>query len=426
MNKGKIVYTYDMKLLVERSEEAIINLGDNVQTFGIEALYKMLGYNQNEIKEINLYNLHNFEGEKTIVPMNAFFSGGIKSSFLPTSKDILPLFIGFHCHDEKILDNIEFFKKYEPIGCRDEYTKALISERGIDAYISGCLSIMEPKRVIEPKVKKTFFVDIPKQLEEYIPKELKENCEYINHVINVDTLEYGDEERKKYDELARQVIKKYREEATLVVTSRLHCAAPCLAMGIPVIIVKDNIDYRFGWIDKFLPIYEVNDFKNINWSPEVVDIEDTKKLLCSIFADRLNDSILGIECNSIEREKINEIDEFYSNRVKSKYNTQIIERIRKVINAKKGMSCFIWGAGRNGGLLYSTIRENFPNVTIKGFIDSFKVGNYKGLKIITPDDVGEYTNDYIFIATIPGKEMAKRKMDLVGKIEGEDYSFVSF
>lgn len=426
MNKGKITYRYNMKSLVETPEEAIINLGDNAQTFGIEVLYEMLGYSKEDIKEINMYNLNDFSGERTIVPMNAFFSSGIKSAIFPTSKDIFPLFIGFHCNDEKILDNVNYFKKYEPIGCRDEYTKELLSERGVESYISGCVTIMMPKRSIEPKRSKTFFVDIPDSLEKYIPKKLKENCEYVKHVKYVNTLEYTEEDRKENDKFAREIFEKYKNEATLVVTSRLHCAVPCLAMGIPVIIVKENIDYRFGWLDKFVPIYDLDEFDKIDWNAKAVDLEHIKRLLYSIFRDRLNNYISGTEFDSVQKSRLIEIDKFYQDRNKSKYNNQIIKNVRLIASSKSTVECLIWGAGRNGGLLYKTIKDNFPNIIVKGFVDSFKEGKYKNLDIINPDDISKYKYDHIFIATVPGRNFAEMKLEAMNSGKDKNYSFLFF
>src|SRR5690606_24210023 len=34
---------------------------------------------------------------------------------------------------------------------------------------------------------------------------------------------------------AKELLKYYRDEAGLVITSRIHCAMPCAAMGIPVV-----------------------------------------------------------------------------------------------------------------------------------------------------------------------------------------------
>lgn len=58
----------------------------------------------------------------------------------------------------------------------------------------------------------------------------------------------------------------------------MHIASPCIGMGVPVVLVRKSIDYRFSWIDKYIPIYTEKDVNNINWYPEAItEIEDIKK-----------------------------------------------------------------------------------------------------------------------------------------------------
>lgn len=425
MQLGKIVYGYDMKSLFENKKDAIVNFGDNVQTFGVEVLYEMMGYSKDDIRKINLYNFHNYSSEDTIVPMSGFFSSGLKYKVIPATNSIHPLFIGFHSHDESILDNIDYLKKYQPIGCRDEYTKDMLCERGIEAYISGCASIMLPTREKQPEKNKTFFVDIPIQLEEYIPSELKKNCEYISHIMHVNTLDYNKEQVEKNDKRARELIDRYKNEATLVVTSKLHCAAPCVAMGIPVILVRENIDYRFGWIDKFIHIYDIDEFSNINWKPEPVKLENVKKLFYSIFSYRVKH--YGQNIDSQVDKSIKELNNFYSNRNKSAYNKSILYKINKMISLRNTSSidCLIWGAGRTGTILCNIINKNFPNINIISIIDTYKTGTLKGIPIIKPYEIKNYPNNYIFIATIPGKRIAEDMLKRMGKKDSRDYTFIT-
>jgi hypothetical protein len=56
---------------------------------------------------------------------------------------IHPIYISIHLKDAKILtpEAIVHFKKYEPIGCRDNDTKKLLNNKGIEAYFYGCLTM---------------------------------------------------------------------------------------------------------------------------------------------------------------------------------------------------------------------------------------------------------------------------------------------
>ena len=63
----------------------------------------------------------------------------------PPSKSIFPLFISFHINPMAqslmLSDNsLEYLKKYEPIGCRDNFTREVLSKKGIEAYYSSCVT----------------------------------------------------------------------------------------------------------------------------------------------------------------------------------------------------------------------------------------------------------------------------------------------
>lgn len=71
--------------------------------------------------------------------------------------------------------------------------------------------------------------------------------------------------------------------AKLVITTALHCAQPCLAMGIPVVFVNPNYseEERFSSMDGILKQYSLNDLKDgkVIFDEIVLDIEDLKSAL---------------------------------------------------------------------------------------------------------------------------------------------------
>ena len=76
---------------------------------------------------------------------------------------------------------------------------------------------------------------------------------------------------------------KYKNEAALVITTALHCASPCTAMGIPVVLLCENEEQmgRFSALKNIIPIYNLDDLKNknINFYPKAVDIEKLKEYM---------------------------------------------------------------------------------------------------------------------------------------------------
>lgn len=144
-----------------------------------------------------------------------------------------------------------------------------------------------PRREKEPEDGKIFLVDvdgIP------LPKEINKNSIRITHIASY---LYGDDLKSL---MARRLLDIYRDHAKLVITTRLHCALPCLAMGIPVIFFGDPDDSRiallrevnvpiYGFKRRTRGLYKMHYFRKIaafleqgqvNWQPEVPDLEALK------------------------------------------------------------------------------------------------------------------------------------------------------
>ena len=246
------------------------NVGDWFQTFAVDNLYQLMNIQPDDIIEINRSDLKNYNGEKAVLVMQGWFNQLEREDFFPLSPNIVPIFLGFHRLDSKKI----MVAQDELIGCRDEKTFLNMKKLGYNAFVSGCLTITLPRRSQEKKYSEVFFVDVPNSLFEYVPEEILINSHKITQeIVNVSNPE----------EEARKLIEWYRDSAKLVVTSRLHCAAPCLGMGIPVILVRKYFDDRYGWIDKWLKLYTPDKFSEIDWEPEVIDIREERELLLSIF-----------------------------------------------------------------------------------------------------------------------------------------------
>lgn len=99
---------------------------------------------------------------------------------------------------------------------------------------------------------------------------MKEQVAYYTHAIP------GKNREAIKRAYARLMLDMYKREARLVVTTRLHCLLPCVAMGIPVIFFNNPDDYRVSWVKE---IYTLQDVERVNWNPIPIDIEKRKKNL---------------------------------------------------------------------------------------------------------------------------------------------------
>ena len=114
------------------------NIGDYIQT---KAAIDIVGSKNIKILDREKLDKYNKENIKTII--NGLFMENPKN--WPPSKKIIPLFISFHINPSikgELLkkESLEYFKKHEPIGCRDYYTRDLLIEKGIKAYFSSCIT----------------------------------------------------------------------------------------------------------------------------------------------------------------------------------------------------------------------------------------------------------------------------------------------
>lgn len=391
----------------KNSSNAIANLGDSIQALAIDSIYEQLGIDKKDIRYIE----RDFPDKYIDEPVElVFYSEFVKHSIFKRtnfSKNMnIKSFMSTVFYDDiknlcTISPNlIEILKNIEPVGARDEKSKKILENSGIETYLTGCFTICFPKRNIIPKEKKVFFVDISKELEQYIPEELYENCEYITHAVQIDKYPVDFEENQRLDKMAFDLLERYKNEATLVVTGRLHAAVPCIAMGIPVVLAANNIDFRFEWVEKLVKPYQLGEYEEIDWNPKPVDIEPLKKKMLSYFEKALNGEDF--------RSELRWIDDFYSNREHIKpykvFRT-IIESVKKDINAEE-FNYIIWGAGFHCGYVYEIISDIIPNAKLISVVDKYRTGEFEGVPIIRLDQIDTSVINHMFITTVPGKEEA--------------------
>lgn len=293
------------------------NLGDEIQTIAAIKILKKLGLELDEIvdrKQIDTKNNIN-------LLVNGYFDIDELEGLL--QHHINPIFSNIHiaCQSKRIDKGlIEKFKRYQPIGCRDRFTTTIFQKHGVDAFFNYCLTLTFDKRDKSIKGDKVFIVDLDSFVP--LPNHLKkENIEYLHH----DGFNLYSHQAKMI--LANELLERYKNEAKLIITSKLHCALPCIAMGIPVIFFGDERDKRLHLVKEFIPLHPYRTintytfyhsvkarkeqpnisrkqyrkmairkirchikyyfyYKNkVNWSPESIDVEKIKKSILKNTAD---------------------------------------------------------------------------------------------------------------------------------------------
>tara|TARA_B110000467_G_C18333970_1_gene495788 strand:- start:393 stop:1247 length:855 start_codon:yes stop_codon:yes gene_type:complete len=253
------------------------NIGDDIQTL---AAINFL--NKKGVKDFSLINresLDNYDGEPINVIMNGWFLHASKR-FPPSSK-INPIFLSFHVQKDcldLVKNNKFYFKKHEPIGCRDQATVDLFIKHGIDAYFTGCLTLFfDP---VNNNDGKKYLVDVNSSCT-YIPDininlELFDDFEIVEHDTFLSNQKIDITDRL---ELAQSFLNKY-SSADLVVTTRLHCALPCRSLNTDCIFMHKRYesDPRFKGLQGVLN--GATEYHN-NTSPSKGELEKIQKFLKS-------------------------------------------------------------------------------------------------------------------------------------------------
>lgn len=225
------------------------NIGDDIQAY---AAWKLLPSVDYFLDREKLDSFVSDDGEPVAVVMAAWYMWH-KWNW-PPSKYIVPLFTGIHYTDNakakqdgspvttEFLTGMskEYLNACGGIGCRDLFTKRTFEKLGIDCYFSGCITLTLPQQPkVKPEREYVVTVDIGDPSTNHVKKLLEgTGIEHrdIKHYKDYRDSDATWEERVEYVEW---LLGTY-QNAKCVVTRRLHCALPCLAMGVPVLLLNNE------------------------------------------------------------------------------------------------------------------------------------------------------------------------------------------
>ena len=328
-------------LLIHPTNNRYFNIGDYIQAIAASQYFNRKDFNYVDREALNQYI-----GEDTPVIMNGWF---MFTNNWPPSEHIIPHFVAFHINSTatKVLlsdESIKYLKKHEPIGCRDLKSCDLLKAHGVDAYFSGCLTLtlgrsyhnngdgkeiyivdplIEPKKEIKSllsyawtmaaKFSKVY--KIYKAAENHTIMSLLKCVVFYNQYSKV----FGDDillnahypsvyvnnnfesEDAKFD-YAKLCLERY-SKAKLVITSKIHCQMPCLAMGTPSLFLKNDNDgisstCRF---DGLIDLYNIINYNKGDFSSTDIDLDNG--LTCNTHVKNKNNHLnmaerLAVSCSN--------------------------------------------------------------------------------------------------------------------------------
>jgi hypothetical protein len=260
------------------------NLGDHIQI--IAGLRLLAGLGIQPTRYIDRDNeIHSAPGlDEEVGPVGILLNGWFKTnrSEWPPHPQLVPLILGFHirlfqCPELISEASIEFFRRYQPIGCRDVYTKNLLEAKGVLAFTSNCLSLTFPRRIDNPATQtEVFVVSRDDRIRNYLPQWIGPYT-FVSHYT-------GSRDFAANFVQAQELLETYRSRAKLIVTTLLHSALPAMAMGIPVVVFYPLNDMaahisdreRFSSLEELVRIHGFDEIESVDWKPEPTDISDIK------------------------------------------------------------------------------------------------------------------------------------------------------
>lgn len=397
----------------------IISIGDVLECFAIRNIYESMNVSEESLIECYPYELNTYAGPYCVLPINVY------ALSIDYSPRILPVFLGLTLGGDFSLTerDLKLLQRFSPVGCRDERTMRKLNNQGIPAYMQGCLVATFPKRNSSGPQDKVFFVNAEKGIADYIPDSLLNKYEFVSH-------DYYSTASDLYKngglyELARSFIRKYQEEARLVVTSKYHSAVLCLALGIPVIMVLENNYYKYSWLERFIPIYEPKDYPDINWNPEAICIpSEEKQLMLRIARSRIQDTYSKYhdicELSEIrERQEIARFKDIF-------YGNGAIEYIKRNWQEDIEIEYAFWGATETAKELNAYIASHYAKARLVKVFDwsvRAEIEYTDGFFIPEPtDNIARSENKGLFIF-VTGNSASEAAKDLFEQIQKDPATF---
>ena len=340
------------------------NLGNEIQSIAARRfLPKVDHYIEHE-------KLERFDSrDKVKMIMNGFFVDC--PAAWPPSDKIDPLLVSMHfstTNEKKIAaflapESKEYFSQHGSVGCRDMHSLNFLEENDIEAHFTGCLTLtLDSGNQKDLQNDDDGYIIVNIDNADPVLSYLKEKTDKRIYRIQQEMMPSfkkafpGQMPLKLYNLtshyncrekffMAENLLRVY-ENASCVLTDRLHCALPCLAFKTPVILFNErHMKERFDGLSDLLLESTFEEYQNdynifdVESPPENSDkyLKIRKDLIktCSDFTGTVNDSCysnfsyddlvknntLILSRNAIEtRQYFQEVLKFNKNLEKSKNN----------------------------------------------------------------------------------------------------------
>jgi Polysaccharide pyruvyl transferase len=240
------------------------NIGDEIQSLAARQFLPQVDYLIDR-EELNQFSPGRDKRVWTI--LNGWYCH--KPENWPPSNEIVPLLISLHISEQPSIFSglspvdamlsepaAHYLRGVGPVGARDLQTLRLLQGAGIDSYFSGCLTLTLQRPPVDREEDLIVVCDALDSTFDFVRKSTTKRVERVSHVA------FHNPQADARFQFAESLLKLYAR-ASCVVTTRLHCALPCVAMGTPVFLIDMAPDQdRFSGLHDFVrhaPIWIFNE-----------------------------------------------------------------------------------------------------------------------------------------------------------------------
>lgn len=237
------------------------NLGDEIQSL---AAIRFLPRVDHFVNRDLLGSFRTDDREPVAMILNGWY--GHRPESWPPSEQIRPLLVSMHLSEvpcgianlaagQFLLEEpiVSYLREHGPVGARDLHTLSLLEKAKVPAYFSGCMTLtLQP----QPGVERTGDVvlnDVPDEVVAWVRRRTNRNVVHTTHIDQITPPGEGRFEK------AKSLLRLY-QSAHCVITTRLHCFLPCLALGTPVLLLLTGQEWsRFPGLDALVRRCSVDD-----------------------------------------------------------------------------------------------------------------------------------------------------------------------
>ncbi|MDD3304268.1 MAG: polysaccharide pyruvyl transferase family protein [Clostridia bacterium] len=309
------------------------NIGDDIQSYAAKRFLPKIDY---YIDRESLDTFLPFDKEEVAMIMNGWYLHH-KENF-PPSEYIIPHLTSmyFSTGDNWTIEKSvyltkygkEYLEKFGPIGVRDFATGERLSQLGIKNYFSGCMTLTLPKFNNVKKGDYICSVDLGEEKNEKLRTYYKDKNQEI--IYTAQALDPDKNSRLTYEQRFENIEKllKLYQGAKAIITTRLHCALPCLALGLPVILIYNESSFdRLASFKNLMTMMSNEEFMKfdgeLNYANHQEEIDKIRKPLIESC-----EKFIEFTKNKPENKELLEIEEY--KRVKRLDYIEWIKDIMKV------------------------------------------------------------------------------------------------